>query len=836
MPTQVWTLKIDGPDVGPIRSFQQVLDTLKSSSGQVASSLQVTEREIGAVGSAATRHGPSLTNFFKDAASAATGFLAANVFQGIISGLAGIGQGAIGAAADMERTRAGFTSILGSAQQANALIAQLQREANVSPFELDSFRKASQLLLGMGVAAGQIVPQLHEVSNVTAAVGGGTEQFDRITLALAQIQAKGKVSAQEINQLAENGVAGWDILARALNTTRANVIDLATQGKISADTFMQAFAQFANSPAIAQAAEKQSHTFSGLVSTIHDIGQALEVSFAGPLLTSVEPTLERIIAGLQDPQVVATLAQWGAAAGQFVVGLIQAGETAFQVGGQILAALKPVTDAIGQLLGIQGGPALQLPDFQPVVLQTQAAATNTAAVGAQVKSVKDQIAGLERQQREETRAAQETELSYTHQSDAIKAKIRALQDAYDLENRSADRAALVAKIQKDSALAGDVISSQGQAAAKRLVDEKAQLAAMDRQTAFNAQKGTLEDQQRAIDAAAQKTREGNAARVRDTQAAIDDLRAKQAAAGDLGIPPPGRAPSTRVAGDDISDRYAQPGAGLAMMAAGAPAWATAITTAVDGVLAAVQRLTGANGLQGLFTTWHLVTDSFSKAGPLLTEIQGAFSDFGGAIGNVAHLLGIDTGLAKQLDAATTQTQLFFAAWSNFLPTWVTLIGGAIQNAVDGFATLGKGAALTATVIDQISKGQFDITQSPAVQAKFDDLIKQIAQDQQNLQRLGGSLGPTFSAGQAGFARDRATILAGHAAGVPAPVSPPAGSYNGPYSSQYALPPQSVQTVNVQVQVGFDADGLPRVIEQKIQTATSGRNLARNLGSYASSGR
>jgi tape measure domain-containing protein len=442
------------------------------------------------VGQAATQHAPAAASFFSNALSAATGFLAANVFSRVASGFGDIIGGVVGASASMEQTRAGFTSLLGSAQAADTLIKQLQAEANKSPFDLESFRKASQLLLGMGVAADDVVPRLHNVSNVVAAVGGGKEQFDRISLALGQIQAKGKLSAEEVNQLAEAGVPAWDLLATAMGKSKAEVIDLAQQGKISAETFNAAFAQFANSDQISQAAERNSHTFNGLLSTIGDIGQALETAFGTPVLAAVEPVLERIVSSLQDPAVVTTLGQWGAAAGQFAVGLIQAGQTAFTVAQQIIQALQPVTDFLGGLLGIQGptAPAFTPPDFTPAAQSAgqfgaaiQQGATNT-------KSAKDQVADLERATRELARSTAEANVSYDHRKQSLQDQLTLLDRQYQAENKAADISSLQEKIAKDRALAVDAYSSQGQAAASRLVDEEARLKQLQREQGHDAAK------------------------------------------------------------------------------------------------------------------------------------------------------------------------------------------------------------------------------------------------------------------------------------------------------------------------------------------------------------
>lgn len=54
------------------------------------------------------------------------------------------------------------------------------------------------------------------LGNTVAAVGGNSETLNNIARALGQIQTKGKLSAEEMNQLAENGVGAWDILSKQM--------------------------------------------------------------------------------------------------------------------------------------------------------------------------------------------------------------------------------------------------------------------------------------------------------------------------------------------------------------------------------------------------------------------------------------------------------------------------------------------------------------------------------------------------------------------------------------------------------------------------------------------
>ncbi|HMZ80121.1 MAG TPA: hypothetical protein PLL06_10510, partial [Acidobacteriota bacterium] len=60
----------------------------------------------------------------------------------------------------LERARIGFTTMLGSADKANAKIAELQKFAETTPFEFKGLVQNSQLLLGFGFRAEELIPTL----------------------------------------------------------------------------------------------------------------------------------------------------------------------------------------------------------------------------------------------------------------------------------------------------------------------------------------------------------------------------------------------------------------------------------------------------------------------------------------------------------------------------------------------------------------------------------------------------------------------------------------------------------------------------------------------------
>lgn len=72
--------------------------------------------------------------------------------------------------------------------------------------------------------------QMTAILDTSLALGGGADAFEGISRALGQIQTKGKVSAEELMQLAERGVPAYQILAEKLHLTKEQVANIGNEG------------------------------------------------------------------------------------------------------------------------------------------------------------------------------------------------------------------------------------------------------------------------------------------------------------------------------------------------------------------------------------------------------------------------------------------------------------------------------------------------------------------------------------------------------------------------------------------------------------------------------
>lgn len=109
----------------------------------------------------------------------------------------------------------GFSTLLGDAK-GQQMMDNLDEFARVTPFQTSGVISSAQKMLAMGWDPEKIIEDLGTIGDAAAATGKGTEGLDSIVRALSQIKSKGKLSSEELNQLAEQGISAKRYLAEGL--------------------------------------------------------------------------------------------------------------------------------------------------------------------------------------------------------------------------------------------------------------------------------------------------------------------------------------------------------------------------------------------------------------------------------------------------------------------------------------------------------------------------------------------------------------------------------------------------------------------------------------------
>jgi tape measure domain-containing protein len=170
----------------------------------------------------------------------------------------------------MEQITIAFETIIGNKKEAAEMLNILQVMAAQTPFTLPELSKTTKQLLIMNMELKAIPWALKNIGDAAAATGLGAVALKRITKALSDMKAKGKVAAQEMSlQLGELGLDAWGILEEKLNKTKAEVMKLARTGKLDVDKTIEMLLEGFGEK-FPNLMDKFSRTWDGLMSTIKD--------------------------------------------------------------------------------------------------------------------------------------------------------------------------------------------------------------------------------------------------------------------------------------------------------------------------------------------------------------------------------------------------------------------------------------------------------------------------------------------------------------------------------------------------------------------------------------
>jgi len=183
----------------------------------------------------------------------------------------------------IEQATIAFTTLTGSAAQANSMVQQLYNFAAYTPFQFPDLLANSKKLMAFGFNIKQIIPMLTGIGNAAAGLGlTGQEGIGRIIIAIGQMHTKARVMTQEMNQLTESGIPAWEILAKSMGNSTQEVMDLVYKGIVPADLAIEALINGMNErfPGMM---EKQQKSMWGLFSTFKDYARSALGTATKPL-------------------------------------------------------------------------------------------------------------------------------------------------------------------------------------------------------------------------------------------------------------------------------------------------------------------------------------------------------------------------------------------------------------------------------------------------------------------------------------------------------------------------------------------------------------------------
>ncbi len=208
----------------------------------------------------------------------------------LLAGGVAAGTWGLKLAAANEQADISFTTMLGSAEAAGAFLEKLRTFAADTPFEFPELQTAASSLISAGIEADKVIPIMTSLGDATSGMGTGAEGVKRATVALQQMNAAGRITGEDLNQLRDAGIPVFDLLAAATGKAKSEVAALAQAGKLGKtelDQLMGALESGVGLEKFSGLMDEQSRSLTGLIATMKD-------TYGQKLSTAMEPAVDRI--------------------------------------------------------------------------------------------------------------------------------------------------------------------------------------------------------------------------------------------------------------------------------------------------------------------------------------------------------------------------------------------------------------------------------------------------------------------------------------------------------------------------------------------------------------
>ena len=224
--------------------------------------------------------------------------------------------------AELETQRKSLEVLTGSLEKTNQIIRELQEFGSVTPFTSSDLIESGKRLKAFGVDTNNLVSVTKQLADVAGTVG---KPLTEVVDIYGKIQAKGRMTMEELIRFQERGINITDELSRLTGLYGNDLMKAMSQGKLSAGLVEQAFKNLTSESGLYfEGAIKQSETLNGKWSTLVDNIEALARNlgkFLSPVfkwiidqLNEILSTFNKVFKLLSDAQIGASNRNVGSAA------------------------------------------------------------------------------------------------------------------------------------------------------------------------------------------------------------------------------------------------------------------------------------------------------------------------------------------------------------------------------------------------------------------------------------------------------------------------------------------------------------------------------------------
>ena len=282
-------------------------------------------------------------------------FMLYDVGKNLVAGFINATKAGIDYNATLETSSIKWETLLGSQEKANKMLKDIEKFAATTPFEKMGVEAMATQLHNAGFEGQSLFDQLTKFGDLSGAFGIQADSLQEMVRQYAQVKQAGAAYTEDLNILQDRGIPIYKALAEELGINTSEVKKWASEGKISADIYQSALDNLAK--CVEGGMQKQSKSFSGMVSTLKDnMSQAAGI-LAQPIfdklkqgLENVLPYIENVISSLSENGLMGTIQRFAPGIEPFVQTAIAIFQTMGDTVGVIIQSMTAFWDEHGALI------------------------------------------------------------------------------------------------------------------------------------------------------------------------------------------------------------------------------------------------------------------------------------------------------------------------------------------------------------------------------------------------------------------------------------------------------------------------------------------------------
>lgn len=309
------------------------------------------EKGIGKAESKANSLGSVIGKVAQNIAS----FMLYDVGKNLVTGFINAAKAGIDYNATLETSSIKWETLLGSQEKANKMLKDIEKFAATTPFEKMGVEAMATQLHNAGFEGQSLFDQLTKFGDLSGAFGIQADSLQEMVRQYSQVKQAGVAYTEDLNILQDRGIPIFKAIAEELGINTSEVKKWASEGKISADIYQAALDNLAKG--VEGGMQKQSKSFSGMVSTLKDnMSQAAGI-LAQPIfdklkqgLENVLPYVENVISSLSENGLMGTIQRFAPGIEPFVQTAIAIFQTMGDTVGVIIQSMTAFWDEHGALI------------------------------------------------------------------------------------------------------------------------------------------------------------------------------------------------------------------------------------------------------------------------------------------------------------------------------------------------------------------------------------------------------------------------------------------------------------------------------------------------------